>query len=407
MNPQTVDPASIRVLVVTGDGRAEYDSETSSWSWNGAVPLGNKLGIKWAERMQLVMDALDAAGIPYDAVDYADSASLWSVLEDDLFTNFPNDADGNNQYNAAYYGTFSGTTWSKISQFFLGHDNSHRRNRFGFRQLTLRLWRNLQWLYVRFGKALFNDPLWSTYDVVITTDAYAVTQNHHSALEQWLRTAKTFVVDYYQESPCLHWTNGTIEGAFLTLTTLPTKDYLNLVVGTAIQEYAPVKSRVMYPNEDAIKAALADRTRCPFEFMDALGVKDFCPTPNETGSPMYFLSPARYDMIRGCVPGHPAQHIPETWANSPCVPRSFDAPSFAVDVDSRRYVPAYELEEIVPDEAIWHWEDYGPVREGTVVSRRRRTLGRLHARLPLGPAPLRRQGHRLRRAPPAGGNGDP
>lgn len=151
---------------MTGDGQIVYDETSGEWTWNDAVPRQGKLGLKWAERMQLVMEALDSAGISYDTVDYADSAALWTVLQDDLFSSWPNDADGNNQYNAIYYGTFSGTAWAKISQFFLGHDNSHRRNRFGFRQLPFRLWRNVQWAYIKFGRLLFNDPLWKTYDVV-------------------------------------------------------------------------------------------------------------------------------------------------------------------------------------------------------------------------------------------------
>lgn len=128
----------------------------------------------------------------------------------------------------------------------------------------------------------------------------------------------------------------------MTLTSLPFKDHLNFVVGTAIQEYEPIKSKIMFPNEAAIKEALEGRTRCPYEYFDGLGIKDWCPAPNETGSPMNYLNPSSYGMTRGCVPGHEAQHIPDAWANSP-------------------YVPAYELDEIVPDEAIWHWEDYGPV----------------------------------------------
>ena len=53
----------------------------------------------------------------------------------------------------------------------------------------------------------------------------------HSGFEQWVRTAKTFLVDHYQETPCLR--EGAKEGAFMTLTALPFKDYLNVAVGAA------------------------------------------------------------------------------------------------------------------------------------------------------------------------------
>ena len=45
------------------------------------------------------------------------------------------------------------------------------------------------------GKLFFNDPLWDIYDVVITVDAYSVSQSMHSSFEQWVRTAKTLLVD--------------------------------------------------------------------------------------------------------------------------------------------------------------------------------------------------------------------
>ena len=43
----------------------------------------------------------------------------------------------------------------------------------------------------------------------------------------------------YQETPCLM--DGAKEGAFMTLTALPFKDYMNFAVGAVIQECTPTQ----------------------------------------------------------------------------------------------------------------------------------------------------------------------
>jgi Asp-tRNA(Asn)/Glu-tRNA(Gln) amidotransferase A subunit family amidase len=73
VDPASIDLSTIKVLIVTGDGKPEYVD--GSWTWNGAVPLGSKLGWKWKERMDLVAEAFDAAGVPYDTVDFSESTT--------------------------------------------------------------------------------------------------------------------------------------------------------------------------------------------------------------------------------------------------------------------------------------------------------------------------------------------
>ena len=55
------------------------------------------------------------------------------------------------------------------------------------------------------GHAFLNDPIWSQYDVIIDTHTSSVGEkpNPGSTFEQWVCTAKTFLIDYMEEMPCL------------------------------------------------------------------------------------------------------------------------------------------------------------------------------------------------------------
>jgi len=339
VDPASVDKSKLKVLVVIGDGKAEWDSKWRTWRWNEKVPLSAKAGMHWKARMELVMEALDAAGISYDAIEFDNTKGMWNCTKDSIFAEWPY-KDGRNMFMAAYMGVYSGSTWAKIQQFYLGHENSLRRSRWGGRTLTLKLMRNVNYVMNHMGRLLLNDPIWKTYDVILTSDAYSVTQQHHSGIEEWVRTAKTFVVDYYQNTPCIHKSGKTVEGAFLTLTSLPTQDHLNFVVGTAIQEYSKIKEKIMYPDEAGIKEAFVDRTRCPTQFYADLRL-DSCPQLDKPGAPLY-MSSGQYAMNRGCTKGHAAQYIPDAWADS-----LYEAP--------------YLMANDVPDESIYRWETYGPV----------------------------------------------
>ena len=84
------------------------------------------------------------------------------------------------------------------------------------------------------------------------------------SFEQWVRTAKTFVMDYYEPLPCATQQGDTVEGAFTVLTAKPFEDYKNFAIGTLIQE----ASEIIFPDDEAIKTAFEGRTRCPFSFYE-------------------------------------------------------------------------------------------------------------------------------------------
>lgn len=114
--------------------------------------------------------------------------------------------------------------------------------------------------------------------------------------------------------------------------------------GPRVRTDAPIKAKIMYPNEAAIKTALANRTRCPTGFYEKMYQDpSMCPMPNESsttnGFPLYGLSSSKpFGTLRGgCTIGSSQQHLPDDWANAP-------------------YVPKYELDNAIPDEAIYRWD---------------------------------------------------
>lgn len=143
-------------------------------------------------------------------------------------------------------------------------------------------------------------------------------------------------MDYYEALPCAHTQGDTVEGAYATLTALPFEDYKNFAIGAIIQN----TSEIIFPDDDAIKRAFTNRTRCPFSYY--LGFTDMqtsCPPLNEDGGPP---SPSLRGIDAACVPGSSLNHIPADWAQEP-------------------YVPPYDMENRIPDRAIWRWDEYGPV----------------------------------------------
>lgn len=64
-----------------------------------------------------------------------------------------------------------------------------------------------------------------------------------------------------------------------------------------------------------------------------------CPELNSDGAPP---SPRLRGMDNACQPGSAQNHLPEEWAKE-------------------SYVAPYEMEDKVPDRAIWRWDEYGPV----------------------------------------------
>lgn len=143
-------------------------------------------------------------------------------------------------------------------------------------------------------------------------------------------------MDYYEALECATTSGDTIEGAFTVLTAKPFEDYKNFAIGSIIQDPADF----LYPIDDAIKSAFEGRTRCPFGFYETYNdMLETCPPLNTDGAPP---GPTLRGMDGACAPGDARQHLPEEWAKEP-------------------YVPPYEMEDRVPDRAIWKWDVYGPV----------------------------------------------
>lgn len=139
---------------------------------------------------------------------------------------------------------------------------------------------------VEIGKMFLNDAVWATYDVIIDTHTSAGGgyQNPGGSFEQWVRTAKTFVVDYMETLPCLHSSGAATEAAMTMLTAKPFEDYKNFAIGALIQDPASL----ILPNDEAIKATFADRTRCALEFFEGFSnLTESCPALNGDGAPPY------------------------------------------------------------------------------------------------------------------------
>jgi hypothetical protein len=144
------------------------------------------------------------------------------------------------------------------------------------------------------------------------------------------------VVDYMEALPCMHTSGGTVEAGLSTLTALPFNDAYNFAIGQIIQDPA----NLVFPNDEAIKVAFADRERCPFTFFEGFNnIDETCPAINTVGAPPY-PDAEKDTMSNRCVGSR--QHLPDDWGKS-------------------LYVPPYDLADMAPDEGINRWEDYGPV----------------------------------------------
>jgi len=191
---------------------------------------------------------------------------------------------------------------------------------------------------VEIGKKFLNDPVWAKYDVIIDTPSNAGGNyaQPNGNFEQWVRTAKTFVMDYYEALPCATPQGDTVEGVYATLTALPHQDHKNFAIGAIIQD----TSAIIWPNTTAIKKAFTNRERCAFTMMNSrYDMSKTCPNyPNGPGSPPT-LALSGYD---GACTNTTSKHLPEVWAQSP-------------------YVAPYLLADKAPDQAIWAWSEYKPI----------------------------------------------
>jgi hypothetical protein len=196
----------------------------------------------------------------------------------------------------------------------------------------------MKYCMVQMGKVYLNDNVWATYDVIIDTHTssgggYA---DPGGSFEQWVRTAKTFVIDYMEALPCLHESGAAVEAGVTVLTAKPFEDYKNFAIGQIIQDPA----NLLFPDDDAIKTTFEGRTRCALEFFDKFNdIATSCPPLNSDGAPPY-PNPGGPD--RACDPGNTNEHLPDVWKAEP-------------------YVAPYLMDDEMPDQAIWRYETYGPV----------------------------------------------
>ena len=161
--------------------------------------------------------------------------------------------------------------------------------------------------------------------------------------EQWVRTAKTFVVDYMENLPCLHSSGAATEATITTLTAKPFEDYKNFAIGALIQDPASL----IRPNDDAIKEVFADRTRCALEFFEGFNnLTESCPALNSDGAPPY---PSTSDSDDGCDPTEDNHHMTPEWREEP-------------------YVAPYMMEDPMPDRALFRWDEYSGFACSTICS---------------------------------------
>ena len=323
VNPSEVDVTALRVLIVVGEGSWVQDDE-GDWDWDDVIDNGRgKNGWNWPLRSQRIIERLEAAGVPYDALTLEEARALWSIDVDSPY------------YSCGEPDTtslMSAGPWAQSQEFTFGFINS------GWGRLPnmpAKSHRYMTHCMVEMGKQFLNDTVWSTYDVIIDTNWNGVGGRPlGGGFEMWVRTAKTFVVDYMERLPCLHTSGGAAEAGLSTLTALPFNDAYNFAIGQIIQDPA----NLVLPDDDAIKVAFADRERCPFTFFEGLNDPiDTCPALNTPGAAPY---PTAENMSNRCFGSR--QHLPDAWGRS-------------------AYIPPYDLPEMAPDEGINRWEDYGPV----------------------------------------------
>lgn len=360
INPADVDVSQLRVLMIDGAGRWVYDEENDEWNWNDVIPNSRrKAAWNWVIRSQRIKDKLTAANVTFDTFTLDEAGALWSFDETtEYFDCAAPDVLSMSKYTTSfelsqsslsnsqfpffphYRTAVAGGPWAKTQDFVYAFENSK------FSQPTnipKKDYRYMQYCMVQMGRRFLNDDVWATYDVIIDTHTsagggYPIPGN---SFEQWVRTAKTFVIDYMEAMPCLHVSGAAIEGAPTTLTAKPFEDYKNFAIGALIQD----PDNLLLPNDDAIKSVFEGRTRCINEFFDGMNDPlESCPALNTAGGPP---SPFANGNDGNCVVGGSRQHLPDDFGLEP-------------------YVPPYLMDERAPDRALWRWDEYGPVACTTI-----------------------------------------
>lgn len=329
VNPADVNLTELRVMIIEGNGEWVFDNETATYSWNEAVRQSyGKTAWHWPERVASIKSKLDAAGVMYDSFSLDEANQLWSFNSSTPYFDCA---------SPEIDVMMAAGPWAQLQECEACFQNSKWKTYYP-KNIPKKSYRYLQFCMKEMGKLLLNDNVWATYDVIIET--HSSTGGGYDipggSFEQWVRTAKTFVMDYYEALPCAHTQGDTVEGTYTVLTAKPFEDHKNFAIGTLIQDPASM----IFPNDTSIKTAFTDRTRCPFAFYEGYNNMSLtCPPLNSDGAPP---GPTLREIDGACVPGDDLQHLPEDWANEP-------------------YMAPYDMEEKVPDRAIWRWDEYGPV----------------------------------------------
>jgi len=329
VNPAKVDVTKLRVLIVGGEGKYIQNSQ-GAYVWdNGKLQSYGKTAWHWPERVAKMQARLSAAGVTVDVLNMTEAKKLWSFNKSTPYWSCANPTIGVLAANGA---------WARLQQFEFSQLNSKWKT-FAKTNIPVKSYRYLKKCMVEIGKKFLNDPVWTKYDVIIDTPATGQGGNYDlpgGGFEQWVRTSKTFVMDYYEALPCATPQGDTVDGAYATLTALPHEDYKSFAIGSIIQDV----SAIIFPNTTAIKKAFQNRERCPYTMMNARNnMLLTCPPLNGPGAPP---QPTLAGLDGACVIGGPQQHLPTAWANS-------------------SYVAPYLLPSKVPDEAIWAWSEFKPI----------------------------------------------
>ncbi|KAJ1460882.1 amidase signature domain-containing protein [Pelagophyceae sp. CCMP2097] len=327
-NPAKVDVTKLKVLIIEGDGKWITNGD-GTFSWNNELQQSyGKTAWHWTERINAIKAKLTAAGVPFDVAQRDEAKKLWSFDKTD-----------------EYFGCatpqidvmMATGPWAQGQEFEYAFQNSKWKTYYP-KNVPAKALRYTRFCMVQMGTKYLNDGFWDEYDVILDAPSSAGGNYDQPSgmFEQWVRTAKTFVMDYYEKLPCATKSGDAVEGAFVTLTAKPFEDYKNFAIGALIQD----TSKIIFPDEAAIKRAFEGRSRCPFAFYEGFNnMTETCPALNSDGAPP---SPSLRTIDDACTPGSPVNHIPFGWANE-------------------AYVAPYLLEEKVPDRALWRWDEYGPV----------------------------------------------
>jgi hypothetical protein len=230
VNPADVDLTTLRVMIIDSVGTWIYDEEEESWTWdNGISNSYGKTGWHWAERVAAIKEKLDAAGVPYDTFSMDEARNLWS---------FDSDTPFHNCANPQIDVMMAAGPWAQLQECEFCFQNSKWKTYYP-RNIPKKTYRYFQYCMKEMGKVFLNDDVWATYDVIIDTHS-SRGGNYDSpggSFEQWVRTAKTFVMDYYEALPCATQSGDAVEGAYSVFTAKPFEDYKNFAIGALINKF--------------------------------------------------------------------------------------------------------------------------------------------------------------------------